>query len=135
LIGLGGVWAAVPDTEPALALGATLTMVAAGRAFEHSPPLRVDRISWIVLIVAAAGWGSAGWPQWVGGLACVGILGLPGPVRVVSTVVQLAVVVLASRWVTRYPVHLAIPIAVCVVAVGVVINRVAVGGRVRRIEF
>lgn len=106
VVSMIGVWAAVPDTEPALVLGGIVVpSVVLGRCRQ---PAVIDRVVGIALVVLAAWSGSAGRSEIVGGLGCVGLLALPPRLEVATRlraptlfVVHLAVVVVSSRVVTR----------------------------------
>jgi hypothetical protein len=122
LVSLGGVWAGVPDTEPAVILGGAVLVPAlvgliAGRGS------CADRIAYLTAVTLAAWLGAAGVPSLVAGVACVGLLAWPARTRTVPAVVaHTLVVTISSRVVSRLPWTHALGLAaVLVVASGVAV--------------
>jgi hypothetical protein len=101
-ISLVGVWAAVPDTEPAL-VAAAVAVVAVALG-----PIRSARVGdrFVALgAVALTSWtGSAGRSEIVGGLACAGLLLAPTPDddRWATVAAHVGAVLVASRVLTRW---------------------------------
>lgn len=77
VISIVGVWAAEPDTEPAIVLAGMTAPMSIWRWWKGVHPSRSDWWSYIAFISAAAILGATGRPAWVGGVACAGTLLLP----------------------------------------------------------
>lgn len=125
-ISLVGVWAAVPDTEPALVVAGVIGVPVLLRRFTDCTI--GDRVA-LVLLVAVTAWiGSAGRVEIVGGLGCVAMLGIgsrrsgersdSGGGALLFT--HLALVVISSRVVTRLSMPWAIAAVVCIAVAGFV---------------
>ena len=153
LISLAGVWAAVPDTEPALIAAAVL--VAPLCAGQLHPARSIDRVAAIAAVVVAGVAGSQGADGHglVGGLTCVGLMIAPlrriqrpaiTPVEIGVTfsvehrvagrvaALHLAVVFVSARVLTRWDVGPAVVGAFAMAAVvcgvwPVVVRSVATG--------
>lgn len=117
LLSLGGVWAGVPDTEPAVILAAAV-LAAAGVELLARHGKRADRVAYLASVVVAAWLGSAGAVSLVAGLGCVGVLAWPVRMRPLPTLAAhtLAVAV-SSRVVSHQPWPRALVVAGGVVAV------------------
>ena len=128
---LAGVWAAVPDTEaPLVAAVAAVVAVAIADAVGVRPTWG-DRAVAVGLVVLTAVVGAAGRSEVVGGLACLGLLVVPIPRRprpgagAATIGVHAAIVVVASRGVTRLSVRPAVCSAVGLLLIAVAFALVA----------
>jgi hypothetical protein len=127
LVSAAGVWAAVPDTEPILALAGLLAPACLVAAFGESRD-GVDALPAVAVIVGASILGTGGRNSWIGGIGCLAVLAywpLVGrrPRRPWWLfAVHVAAVVVSARVATR----LATPPAVGLVIVVFAVSGVAV---------
>jgi len=105
LVSLVGVWAAVPDTEPALIAAAVLGVGVITGTTQGG--WRADRVAAIALVSITAWIGARGRIEAIGGLACLGLLVTLPPARrergsvVVTVALHLVLVGIAARLLTR----------------------------------
>ena len=130
---LVGVWASVPDVEPALAAGSCLALIAVSRAQQRRSPGVTGTVVLVVMVVGSAVIGSAGRAAAVAAAAAVGQVlvaplvdgmgdrPLPGRAIGVLAVVHLLVAVPVGREVYG----LAVPAALAIALASLGINAVA----------
>ena len=74
LVSLIGVWAAVPDTEPALAAGCVLAPFAMARVLNHRSAGPAGTAALLVMVIGSVWVGSAGWGRALATLSTVGMV-------------------------------------------------------------
>lgn len=121
LLSLGGVWAGVPDTDPAVILGAAVLVPAAVELLA-TRGTRADRVAYVSAVAVAAWLGSAGAVSLVAGLGCVGVLVWPvGARRRPALAAHAVTVAVSSRVASHQPWPRALLVVVAVtLALGVV---------------
>lgn len=74
IVSLVGVWASVPDTEPALAAGAVLAPLALALAAAHRPVGPVGTVALGVAVLGPVWVGSAGWGAALATVSAIGVV-------------------------------------------------------------
>lgn len=145
VVTLVGVWAGVPDTEPALSVGLTLAPLACWHLATGRAPGRVGTVAAVVAVLGAVWTGSAGWGAALASVGAVGLIasapvvaGFTRPARGtglgVLVTLQIVVGLGLPRLVMDRPVGAAVGIAVAanaaLLAAFMVIEHAAPGGTV-----
>ncbi len=105
-VGLVGVWAAVPDTEPPLVVAALLTPVVASQAVRHRSIGRAGTAALVVSVLGAVWVGSAGWGSALAAVCAVGAVG------VAPLVLGFARPLVGPAWWTLLGAHLVVVLSV-----------------------
>lgn len=74
VIALAGIWTAVPDTEPAVAVGFVLLPVALAHFSHLRAPGPAATLAVVVMVIGAAWTGSAGWGTALAAMGAVGLI-------------------------------------------------------------
>ena len=125
VVSLVGVWSAVPDTEPAVAMAGVMVPVAVARARRGPPPGPAGTAALVVGVVGAAWVGSAGRGAGLAAAAAVGmvliaplVLGWgeqpPGRGRAALVAAHVAVALVLPRAVMERPAGPAVAVALVV---------------------
>lgn len=140
LVSLVGVWASVPDTEPALAAGAVLAPLALALAAARRPVGVVGTVALGVAVVGPVWVGSAGWGAALATVSALGVVAAAPAVfgfrRVPLTPAGWAVVAVAQVLIavplSRVMMRQTVVVAVMMSAIGLTAALLAMTGAPRR---